>query len=177
MAAVRAFIGIGSNLDDPVRRVREGIDALRSLGELTAVSSLYVTAPWGKTDQPDFINAVAAIETHLTARALLDALKHLERELGRERSERWGPRKIDFDILTFGERELDEGDLVIPHRRLYQRAFVLVPLAEIAPDYAAARDRLPPAELNGVRLCQETGVVLSRVTLQNNTGESQQSPE
>jgi 2-amino-4-hydroxy-6-hydroxymethyldihydropteridine diphosphokinase len=148
----RAFIGIGSNLDSPVRRVRQGINALRSLGVVAAVSSLYVTSPWGITEQPDFINAVVAIDTELSPRELLDALKRLEQELGRQESERWGPRRIDFDILLYGEVEFDEGDLVIPHRRIYQRAFVLVPLAELLPKYEPARDELPDEERNGVRI-------------------------
>lgn len=146
----RAFIGVGSNLDDPIVRVRRGIDALRSVGEIVAVSSLYRTAPWGKADQPDFINAAVALDTHLSPRDLLDALKALERGLGRVESERWGPRRIDFDILAYADEWIDDGDLVIPHRRLYQRAFVLVPLAEIAPQYEASRDALPPEELAGV---------------------------
>jgi 2-amino-4-hydroxy-6-hydroxymethyldihydropteridine diphosphokinase len=131
--------------------VRNGIGALRSLGEVVAVSALYVTKPWGRNDQPDFINAAAALETPLTPRALLLALKSLERELGREEAERWGPRRIDFDILAYGNETIDDGDLVIPHRRLYQRAFALVPLAEIAPQYVEMRDKLSAQELAGVR--------------------------
>src|SRR5208283_3402498 len=141
LALTRAYIGIGSNLDDPVRQVRKAIDALRALGEVTLASSLYRTAPWGKTDQPEFVNAAVALETDLRPRPLLQALKWLERELGRdEQGERWGPRRIDFDILAFGDERVDDGDLVIPHPRLHERAFALVPLAEIAPAYASMRD-------------------------------------
>ena len=148
---IRAYIGIGSNLDDPARQVRSAIDALRAVGDVSAVSSLYRTAPWGKTDQPEFVNAVVALDTKLKPRPLLHALKWLEGELGRaEEGERWGPRRIDFDILTFGDEEIDDGDLVIPHPRLAERAFALVPLAEIAPQYAAMRDALSPDELLGV---------------------------
>lgn len=147
----RAFIGIGSNLDDPVSRVRNGIAALRALGQVAAVSSLYVTAPWGRSDQPDFINAAVALDTQLAPRALLNALKALEKELGRVETERWGPRRIDFDILAYDDVVIDEGDLVIPHRRLYQRAFALVPLAEIEPRFAEMRDRLSAQDLAGVR--------------------------
>jgi 2-amino-4-hydroxy-6-hydroxymethyldihydropteridine diphosphokinase len=151
VAVNRAYIGIGSNLDDPVTRVRNSIVALRAVGEVSAVSSLYRTEPWGKLDQPAFINAAVALDTQLAPRELLNALKSLEHELGRRDSgERWGPRRIDFDILLYGDLTVDEGDLVIPHRRLYQRAFVLVPLAEIAPDYAPMRDQLAPEELAGV---------------------------
>lgn len=147
----RVYIGIGSNLDDPVQQVRSAIEALRALSEVLAVSSLYRTAPWGKTDQPEFVNAVVALNTKLRPRQLLQALKWLESKLGRaETSERWGPRRIDFDILVFGDEEIDDGDLVIPHPRLHERAFALVPLAEIAPQYASMRDALDARELGGV---------------------------
>jgi 2-amino-4-hydroxy-6-hydroxymethyldihydropteridine diphosphokinase len=147
----RVYIGIGSNLDDPARQVRGAIEALRALGEVMAVSSLYRTQPWGKTDQPEFVNAVVAINTKLRPRQLLHALKWLESELGRaENSERWGPRRIDFDILVFGDEEIDDGDLAIPHPHLHERAFALVPLAEIAPQYATMRDALGAGELAGV---------------------------
>ena len=149
----RAYIGIGSNKDDPVRQVRKAVEALRAVGEVAIVSSLYRTAPWGKVDQPEFINAAVALDTELLPRPLLHALKWLERELGRdEKSERWGPRRIDFDILAFGDERVDEGDLVIPHPLLHERAFALVPLAEIAPAYAAMRDALSPLDRAGVNV-------------------------
>jgi len=142
-----AYIGVGSNLENPVRQVRRAIDALRALGELTIVSSLYRTTPWGKTDQPPFVNAVVALSTDLRPRVLLYALKGLERELGRsDGGERWGPRVIDFDILTYGDEELHYRDLRVPHPRLRQRAFVLVPLAEIAPQFEPYRDALSPEQ-------------------------------
>jgi 2-amino-4-hydroxy-6-hydroxymethyldihydropteridine diphosphokinase len=147
----RAYIGVGSNMDDPVRQVRKAIEALRAVGEVALVSSLYRTAPWGKLDQPEFINAAVALDTQLPPRPLLHALKWLERELGRdEEGERWGPRRIDFDILAYGDERIDDGDLVIPHPRLHERAFALVPLAEIAPAYAAMRDALSPLDRAGV---------------------------
>jgi 2-amino-4-hydroxy-6-hydroxymethyldihydropteridine diphosphokinase len=147
----RVYIGIGSNVDDPVHQVRKAIDALRAAGEVVVVSSLYRTAPWGKIDQPDFVNAAVALDTQLRPRPLLDVLKRLERELGREEhGERWGPRRIDFDILAYGDERVDEEDLVIPHPRLRERAFALVPLAEIAPAYATMRDALSTEALAGV---------------------------
>jgi 2-amino-4-hydroxy-6-hydroxymethyldihydropteridine diphosphokinase len=147
----RVYIGIGSNVDDPAHQVRKAIDALRAAGEVVIVSSLYRTTPWGKIDQPDFVNAAVALDTQLRPRPLLHVLKRLERELGREeRGERWGPRRIDFDILAYGDERVDEDDLVIPHPRLRERAFVLVPLAEIAPAYATMRDALSTDELAGV---------------------------
>ena len=155
LAVIRAYIGVGSNLDEPVRQVRSAIDALRAVGEVVAVSSLYRTAPWGKTDQPEFVNAVVALDTKLRPRPLLHALKWLESELGRaEEGERWGPRRIDFDILMFGDEEIDDGDLVIPHPRLHERAFALVPLAEIASQYATMRDALSEGELAGVSVME-----------------------
>ncbi len=148
----RAYIGIGSNLDEPERQVREAIDALRALGEVSAVSSLYRTAPWGKTDQPEFVNAVVGLDTKLQPRPLLHGLKWLESELGREETgERCGPRRIDFDILLYGDQEIEDGDLIVPHPRLCDRAFALVPLAEIAPHYRALLDALDDEERAGVR--------------------------
>ncbi|HTV91431.1 MAG TPA: 2-amino-4-hydroxy-6-hydroxymethyldihydropteridine diphosphokinase [Verrucomicrobiae bacterium] len=147
----RAYIGIGSNLDEPVQQVRSAIVALRALGDVAAVSSLYRTAPWGKTDQPEFVNAVVALDTKLDPRPLLHGLKWLERELGREEDgERWGPRTIDFDILLYGDQEVDDGDLIVPHPHLHERAFALVPLVEIAPQYRTLLDALNDTERAGV---------------------------
>jgi 2-amino-4-hydroxy-6-hydroxymethyldihydropteridine diphosphokinase len=101
---------------------------------VVAVSSLYRTPPWGKTDQPDFLNAAAELSTRLSPHALLELCLEAERRLKRVREERWGPRLIDIDILTFGDRTIHEAGLDVPHPRMLERAFVLVPLAEIAPD-------------------------------------------
>ena len=100
---------------------------------LTALSSVYRTPPWGKLDQPDFLNMAALVETTLPSRALLALCLEVERGLGRERRERWGPRLIDIDILTYGDATIDEPNLKVPHPRLTERAFALAPLAEIAP--------------------------------------------
>ncbi|MGH8091705.1 MAG: 2-amino-4-hydroxy-6-hydroxymethyldihydropteridine diphosphokinase [Rudaea sp.] len=132
-----AYIGLGSNLADPHAQVEAGIGALDRLPKtrLFARSRLYRSAAWGRADQPEFINAAAALETDLSPRELLDALLALERDAGRERDgTRWGPRVLDLDILLFGDRHIDEPGLHVPHPHLHQRAFVLVPLAEIAPD-------------------------------------------
>ena len=102
------------------------------------------------TDQPPFVNAALALATALEPHALLAALKEIERELGRRPSFRWGPRAIDLDILAYDEVRIDEPALTIPHARLAERAFALVPLAEIAPAFAALRDALPAAELAAV---------------------------
>lgn len=141
-----AYIGIGSNQGDPAAAVEAAIARLAGLGAVPRRSRLYRTKPWGVTDQPDFVNAVAALETELDARSLLDALKGIERDLGRIATYRWGPRAIDLDILTYGDARIDEPDLVVPHPRMTERAFVLVPLAEIDPSYAALRDGLEPEE-------------------------------
>jgi 2-amino-4-hydroxy-6-hydroxymethyldihydropteridine diphosphokinase len=146
----RAHIGLGANLGDPVATLRAARRALTAHGDVVAVSSLYRTPAWGVTDQPPFVNAALALETALEPYPLLAALKALETELGRVASFRWGPRAIDLDILTFGDLRLAEPDLTIPHARLAERAFALVPLAEIDPAFAAARDALAPDDLAAV---------------------------
>lgn len=160
MSRHRAYVGAGANLGDPAANVERALTALGELGVLTGSSSLYRTRPWGKTDQPDFVNAAAMLETDLEPRALLAALKDLERRLGRTETERWGPRLIDLDLLAYDEVELDEPGLRLPHPRLRERAFVLVPLAEIEPGYAAARDALPEEELQGVEPLRRGTVAL-----------------
>jgi 2-amino-4-hydroxy-6-hydroxymethyldihydropteridine diphosphokinase len=142
----RAGIGLGSNLGDPAANVRAAIHALAEIGTVTARSRLYRTKPWGRTDQPDFCNAAAIVETKLSPRELLLRLQTLERRLGRRPSERWGPRAIDFDILFYDDVRMNEPGLQLPHPRLMERAFVLVPLAEIDQRFAAAAEGLPPAE-------------------------------
>lgn len=135
-ALVRAYIGLGANLDDPVAQIRRAVTALATLPDtaVAARSSLYRSPPMGPRDQPDYVNAVAAIDTALAAEALLDALQHIERAHGRVRAgPRWGPRPLDLDILLYGERVIRGPRLTIPHPGLAERAFVLVPLAEIAP--------------------------------------------
>jgi 2-amino-4-hydroxy-6-hydroxymethyldihydropteridine diphosphokinase len=127
----RAYVGLGANLGDREGTIRAAVAALPGV---LAVSSLRETEPVGVTDQPRFLNGVAALETELSARDLLDTLLALERRLGRERRERWGPRTIDLDLLLFGEEAIDEPGLTVPHPRLHERRFALEPLAEIAPD-------------------------------------------
>ena len=134
---VTAYLGLGGNIGDPVAAMAE---ALARLGRrpdcaVAAVSRLYRTPPWGKTDQPDFLNAAAALVTTLSPRGLLDLCLEAERRLKRVREERWGPRLIDIDILTFDDRTVHEAGLDVPHPRMTERAFVLAPLAEIAPDF------------------------------------------
>lgn len=147
---MRALLGLGANLGDPVTTLNEAKVRLARLGRITAASSLYRTPPWGLAEQPPFVNAALALETALDPDALLAALKALERELGRVASTRWGPRAIDVDILDVDGVKRDDPHLTIPHARLYERAFALVPLAEIEPAFAAARDALPADDLAAV---------------------------
>jgi 2-amino-4-hydroxy-6-hydroxymethyldihydropteridine diphosphokinase len=147
----RAYVGLGSNLGDPIANVERGFQELANIANVVGRSLLYRTRPWGKTDQPDFVNAVALLETTLAPRALLDALKSAEARLGRTPGEGWGPRIIDLDILTYDDRSVDEPGLRVPHRHLHERAFVLVPLAQIDARYASLRDALPSGELAGVQ--------------------------
>ncbi|HSG58221.1 MAG TPA: 2-amino-4-hydroxy-6-hydroxymethyldihydropteridine diphosphokinase [Woeseiaceae bacterium] len=133
---VTAWVGLGSNLDEPVRQVKsamrrlDGVEATRVI----ARSSLYRSAPLGPVEQPDFINAVVTVETRLAPRKLLDALQAIELEIGRQPAERWGPRRIDLDLLVYGDAVIDEQGLKIPHPGIAERNFVLLPLGEIAPD-------------------------------------------
>lgn len=136
-----AYIALGANLDDPAATVRAAFAALANLphSRLVRSSSLYRTAPVGLTEQPEFINAAAALETTLAPEALLDALFDIEARFGRQRAERNGPRTLDLDLLLYADLELDLPRLTLPHPRLHLRAFVLQPLAEIAPDLRLPR--------------------------------------
>jgi len=135
---VRAFIGLGANLGEPETQVRRAIAVLGTLPRtrFLAASSLYRSAPVGVGEQPDFVNAVAEVETTLTARELLDELLATEARFGRERPSPGAPRTLDLDLLLYGERVIAESGLIVPHPRMHERAFVLAPLAEIAPDIA-----------------------------------------
>jgi len=146
----RAAIGIGANLGDAAATVRAAFAQLAAFGTVLAASRLYRTAPWGETDQPPFVNAAALLETRLAPRELLAALKACEAAAGRTPGARWGPRILDLDILEYEDVRCDEPDLTIPHARLHERAFALVPLAEIDARWSAARDALPPGERAGV---------------------------
>ncbi|WP_252272833.1 2-amino-4-hydroxy-6-hydroxymethyldihydropteridine diphosphokinase [Pseudomonas subflava] len=132
----RVYIGLGSNLAEPRQQLEAALAALAELPDsrLAATSSFYASDPLGPPDQPRYVNAVAALDTGLEPLQLLDALQRIEQEQGRVRkAERWGPRTLDLDILLFGERLLAEERLSVPHYHLHARAFVLYPLAEIAP--------------------------------------------
>ena len=139
--------GLGGNVGDPAAAIHAAVAALgaRGVAQIERVSSLYRTAPWGGVPQPDYANACAVGHTSLAPLDLLDAIKHLERDLGRVDTVRWGPRVIDIDILFYGDVAMQDERLVIPHRDLLRRAFVLVPLAEIAPDLLIGGARVADA--------------------------------
>ena len=132
-----AFVGVGSNLDGPEARIRRALDDLGRLPRtrLSGASGLYRNPPMGPADQPDFVNAVAWLETDLVPLVLLDALQRLEARQGRRRGRHWGPRTLDLDLLSMGESRIASERLDLPHPGVAERAFVLVPWAEVAPDY------------------------------------------
>jgi 2-amino-4-hydroxy-6-hydroxymethyldihydropteridine diphosphokinase len=135
LAMTRAFIGLGSNVGDRLQFLQRAVDSLRQASGIAAiqVSSVYETAPVGPADQTWFLNAVVSATTSLSPVALLDRTQAIERALGRETSYHWGPRTIDLDILLYGSRQVRTTTLVIPHAELCHRAFVIIPLLELAP--------------------------------------------
>ncbi|MGX5218208.1 2-amino-4-hydroxy-6-hydroxymethyldihydropteridine diphosphokinase [Pseudomonas segetis] len=133
----RVYIGLGSNLATPQQQLNAALAALARIEQtqLVAQSSFYTSDPLGPADQPRYLNAVAALDTQLSPLQLLDALQAIELEQGRERKDqRWGPRTLDLDILLFGQQRLNEPRLTVPHYHMHARAFVLYPLAELAPE-------------------------------------------
>ncbi len=163
MATVKAFVGLGANLGEPEAQVRRAFTALEAIPKtrLLAASSLYRSAPVGVGEQPDFINAVAAIETGLSAQALLDALLAVEARFGRRRDFAGAPRTLDLDLLLYGDRVIAEPPgLIVPHPRMHERAFVLAPLAEITPD-AVVPDRGPVASLLASCVNQKVGKLVA----------------
>ena len=130
----RAAIGLGSNLGDRAQQIATAVGALSETGTLVRVSSLYETAPIGGIKQGPYLNAVAVIDSALSARDLLACCQEIEQAAGRERLERWGPRTLDLDLLLYGSERIDEDDLTVPHPRMTERRFVLDPLLEAWPD-------------------------------------------
>lgn len=131
-----AYIGLGSNLEDPVQQLKTALQELDQLPDtrLTQASSLYSSKPVGPQDQPDFVNAVAQLETSLEPLALLDQLQALEHAHRRVRERHWGPRTLDLDLLLFGDQIMSHPRLTVPHAHMHERGFVLLPLAEISPN-------------------------------------------
>lgn len=157
------YLGLGSNLGDRTKNLIAALDRLPPQVLVKAVSSLYETDPVGPQDQQDFYNAVCRASTSLEPRELLAVVKQVERDVGRAEGPRWGPRVIDIDILLYGDKIVTEPDLRIPHQELVNRAFVLVPLAELAADVRHPSQGKTVAELlasvdpSGVRLLAEVG--------------------
>lgn len=130
------FIGLGSNLANPIQQILMAIEALKKIPKTSVLraSSLYVSPPMGPQDQADYVNAVVELSSELSAQALLEQLQLIEQRQGRVRLRHWGERTLDLDILVFGDHEMSDKRLTIPHPSITERAFVLYPLAEIAPD-------------------------------------------
>jgi len=133
---IKAYIGLGSNLDDPQLQLKKAIIAMEMMPSTSVVktSSFYRSKPVGPQDQPDYINAVVELDTELSAPVLLDYLQAIENEQGRERKIKWGARTLDLDILLFGDEIINDGRLQVPHVEMHNRGFVLLPLNEISSD-------------------------------------------
>lgn len=128
----KCLIGLGSNIGDKERNIHQGIERISQSGRLENISALYQTQPWGNADQDFFINAVVTMHTLLSPWELLEELKVIEQHIGKEKKVHWGPRKIDLDILYFGQKIIFEKSLIIPHPFLHLRNFVLVPMRDVA---------------------------------------------
>ena len=130
------YLGLGSNMHNPPAQLEAAVAALGLLPatRVQHISPVYVSKAWGKTDQPDFLNMVVEIDTALAPASLLRAVKQIEADQGRTPGERWGPRPVDIDILLYDKQEINTPTLVIPHPRMWERAFVLCPLADLVPD-------------------------------------------
>jgi len=156
---MKAYLALGANLGDKTASVREAIRLVddHEACSVIAQSSLYITEPVGVLDQPDFVNAVIEVETSLDPYELLDLCSEIEQKMGRKRTIKWGPRVIDMDILLYEGVNISDERLTIPHLRMMERAFVLVPLAEIAPDLAlpggiTAREAADRIDRTGIKI-------------------------
>lgn len=154
----RAYLGLGSNLGDRLANLGQAVRLLRERGvDVVRSSRVYETEAVGGPSQPDYLNAVVEVRTEGSARELLQSALTVEDEMGRVRAERWGPRVIDVDVLTYGDDRIDQPDLTVPHPRMHERAFVLIPLLELDADpplpgrRTVAAVRLRPDSLTGVR--------------------------
>ena len=130
-----AFVALGGNLGDVKATLSAALEPLGALGQVVQKSSLYRTMPWGLLEQPEFLNAALELHTALEPLELLEALLEIERQFGREHAQRWGPRTLDLDLLSVGVQVLESAKLALPHPRMLERAFVLIPLLEIAPHW------------------------------------------
>jgi 2-amino-4-hydroxy-6-hydroxymethyldihydropteridine diphosphokinase len=162
---MKAWLGLGSNQQQPVMQLQHALRRLTEAEGITLLrtSSFYSTPPWGDEQQDHFVNAVAQLETRLASHQLLHVLQSIEDAMGRQRSDRrWGPRVIDIDLLLFGEQELSTADLVLPHPRMHERAFVLMPLAELdstleIPGHGSVSVLLSQLDRSGIHQLNEPG--------------------
>lgn len=152
------YLSLGSNVGDRLSYITQALSKLAKAGVVAEISSVYETPPWGKEDQRAFLNACVELRTNLSTDNLLTKLKQIESDLGRQERERWGPREIDIDILFYGDEQINEQRLTIPHPLLHERAFVLVPLTEIAADFIhpvmnkTVKDLLASVDAKGIEL-------------------------
>ncbi|MEG0472109.1 MAG: 2-amino-4-hydroxy-6-hydroxymethyldihydropteridine diphosphokinase [Solibacillus sp.] len=162
-----AYLSIGTNIGEREKNLQQAVQALmeQSAVQVKRVSSIYETAAVGFTEQGDFLNIAVAVETTLMAQELLDVCQSIENELGRVREMRWGPRIIDLDILLYNHENIETENLIIPHPRMYERAFVLVPLEEIAPSNGMVHDKATRTlqafdiEQEGVKLWKKINLI------------------
>ena len=163
----RAWLALGGNLGDVATQFSRALQSLEEAEGVTLIarSRVYRTPPWGVTDQPDFLNMAAEIETNLSPRALLELCLRIETDSGRVRDRRWGPRNIDIDVIAYGDVAMDEADLTIPHPRAHERAFVLAPLADVADDLILQGRRvsawLAQTDASGVRVDENATAVIA----------------
>ncbi len=160
------FLSIGSNLGNKVKALRSSITLVgEQMGKVLQISAVYETEPWGVKDQDNFYNIVVNIESHLSANELLTKIHWIEKELGRERFEKWGPRRIDIDILYMDQLIFNADSLTIPHGQLYNRNFVLVPLVEIAPEFVDPVTKTTSSYL--LNKCPDNGKITRKEQLDN----------
>jgi 2-amino-4-hydroxy-6-hydroxymethyldihydropteridine diphosphokinase len=165
MSARRAVLALGSNLGDRLAMLQGAVDALSGAGRVVAVSPVYETEPVGGPEQADFLNAVVVVDTDLDAHALLTLAQATEARFARVRDQRWGPRTLDVDVVSLGDEVVDDPDLVVPHPRAAERAFVLVPWSSVddgaaLPDGRRVADLLGDLDLSGVRLRSDLSLEL-----------------
>lgn len=163
---MKAWLGLGSNLQQPVSQLKDALGRLELVEDIQVLktSALYRTPPWGDDQQDDFINAVVQIETDLDPIPLLHVLQSIENKMGRQRSgRRWGPRLIDIDLLLYGDQQFESEELELPHPRMHERAFVLIPLCELdktvtVPGHGVAHELLQQLDSCGISRLEEGGL-------------------
>ncbi len=144
----KIYLLIGTNIGDLAENLKNALEQLnRNNIKILKKSKIYKTKPWGKTDQPDFLNIAVEVESPFTPEELLKKIKEIEKNMKREPAEKWGPRIIDIDILFYGTRQINQPDLVIPHPQFFNRPFAIIPMAEIAPDFIPPFSRKKVKEL------------------------------